>query len=133
MASAELVRQQREKSGISAEPPALQDAKDSVYRAATNGWAVSVDDPAAQQEKPCMPSILVHHSHPENAEGPITGVAFSIEYGEGKKVRFADLAIPPSSDASSLGAFRQELRRLATAILDVASSGTDIHWDRSDR
>jgi hypothetical protein len=80
-----------------------------------------------------MATILIHSSHPEAAEKPITGFAFTIEYGHGQKVRFADLAIPPSSDANAIGAFRQELRRLATAILDVASSGTDIHWDRSER
>ena len=79
-----------------------------------------------------MGSILIHCSRPENAGSPITGFAFTIEYDQGKQVRFADLAIPPSSDANSLGAFRQELRRLATAILEVAGSGTDIHWSRSD-
>jgi hypothetical protein len=79
-----------------------------------------------------MASILIHSSHPERTEGPIEGFAFTIEYAEGKQVSFADLAIQPSSDANSLGAFRHELRRLATAILEVASSGTDIHWNRSN-
>lgn len=78
-----------------------------------------------------MARISIHSSHPERTEGPITGFAFTIEYGEGKQVSFADLAIPPGSDANSLGAFRHELRRLATAILDVAGSGTDIHWKSS--
>jgi hypothetical protein len=77
-----------------------------------------------------MASISIHNSRPESPEGPITGFSFTIEYSEGKQVSFADLAIPPSSDANSLGAFRQELRRLAVAILDVAGSGTGIHWDR---
>ena len=80
-----------------------------------------------------MASILIHCSRPEDAGSPITGFAFTIEYDQGKQVRFADLAIPPSSDANSLGAFRQELRRLGTAILEVAGSGTDIHWNRSDK
>jgi hypothetical protein len=78
-----------------------------------------------------MASISIHHSHPKNTEGPITGFAFTIEYAEGKQVSFADLAIPPSSDANSLRAFRHELRRLATAIHDVAGSGTNIHWKPS--
>jgi hypothetical protein len=76
-----------------------------------------------------MAKIFIHRSHPANAEDPITGFTFTIEYEDGKQVRFADLAIPPSSDAHSLGAFRQELRRLAHAILDVADSGQDINWD----
>jgi hypothetical protein len=75
-----------------------------------------------------MAKIFIHRSHSENAADPITGFTFTIEYSDGKQVRFADLAIPPSSDANSLGAFRQELRRLANAILDVADSGQDIHW-----
>jgi hypothetical protein len=76
-----------------------------------------------------MARIFIHRSHPENAADPITGFTFTIEYDAGKQVRFADLVIPPSSDAHSLGAFRQELRRLAQAILDVADSGQDINWD----
>ncbi len=79
-----------------------------------------------------MASILIQCSRPENGGSPITGFAFTIEYDQGKQVRFADLPIPPSSDANSLGAFRQELRRLGTAILEVAGSGADIHWNRSD-
>jgi hypothetical protein len=79
--------------------------------------------------RPAMARIFIHRSHPDNAEHPVTGFTFTIEYNEGKQVRFADLAIPPSSDANSLGAFRQELRRLANAILDVADSGRDINWD----
>jgi hypothetical protein len=75
-----------------------------------------------------MARIFIHRSHPENAEAPITGFTFTIEYEDGKQVRFADLVIPPSSDANSLGAFRQELRRLAHAILDVADSGQGIDW-----
>jgi hypothetical protein len=78
-----------------------------------------------------MASITIHHSHPENAGTPVTGFTFTVEYGEGKRVRFSDLPIPPSSDANSLGAFRQELRRLANAILNVADSGKDIHWKQS--
>jgi hypothetical protein len=73
-----------------------------------------------------MATIFIHRSHPENSEDPITGFTFTIEYEDGKQVRFADLVIPPSSDANSLGAFRQELRRLAQAILDVADSGQGI-------
>lgn len=76
-----------------------------------------------------MARIFIHHSHPENAIDPVTGFTFTIAYDQGKQVRFADLAIPPSSDANSLGAFRQELRRLAQAILEVADSGQDIIWD----
>jgi hypothetical protein len=83
------------------------------------------------QWRPAMASILIHCSHPARAASPITGFAFTIEYDEGKRVRFTDLAIPPSSDANSIGAFRQELRRLGTAILNVASSGDDIRWDRT--
>ena len=79
-----------------------------------------------------MASISIHSFHPERTEGPITGFGFTIEYAEGKQVSFAELAIPPSSDANALGAFRQELRRLATAILNVAGSGRDIHWSRSN-
>jgi hypothetical protein len=78
-----------------------------------------------------MASILIHCPHAENTESPITGFAFTVEYDQGKQVKFAQLTIPPGSDASSLCAFRQELRRLGTAILDAAGSGTDIHWDRS--
>jgi hypothetical protein len=76
-----------------------------------------------------MARIFIHRSHPESAEDPITGFTFTIEYDDGKQVRFADLVIPPSSDANSLGALRQELRRLAQAILNVADSGQDINWD----
>ena len=76
-----------------------------------------------------MARIFIHRSHPDNAEDPVTGFTFTIEYTDGKRVRFADLAIPPSSDADSLGAFRQELRRLGNAILDVADLGQDINWD----
>lgn len=79
-----------------------------------------------------MASISIHNVHPASPDGPITGFSFTIEYSEGKQVSFADLAIPPSSDANSLGALRHELRRLAVAILDVAGSGTDIHWRRPD-
>jgi len=78
-----------------------------------------------------MARILIHCSHPVDAKVPITAFSFTVEYGEGSYVRFADLPIPPSSDAHSIAAFRQELRRLATAILNVAASGKDIHWDRS--
>jgi hypothetical protein len=76
-----------------------------------------------------MASIRIHRSHQDNGDTPITGFAFTVEYDGAKRVKFSDLAIPPSSDANSLEAFRQELRRLATAILNIADSGTDIHWD----
>lgn len=78
-----------------------------------------------------MASITIHCSRPESPDGAIAGLAFTIEYGEGKQVRFADIAVPPSSDANWLAAVRQELRRLANAILDAAASGTDIDWNRS--
>jgi hypothetical protein len=80
-----------------------------------------------------MATIIIHHSHPENVVDPVTGFTFTVEYGEGQRVRFTDLPIPPSSDANSLGAFRQELRRLANAILNVADSGKDIQWDHPVR
>ena len=76
-----------------------------------------------------MGSIRIHRSHPKNPDDPVTGFTFTVEYADGKHVRFTDLPIPPSSDANSLAAFRQELRRLASAILDVADSGHDIYWD----
>jgi hypothetical protein len=58
-----------------------------------------------------MARILIHRSHPVDAKAPITGFSFTVEYGEGSRVRFADLPIPPSSDEHSVAAFRQELRR----------------------
>jgi hypothetical protein len=76
-----------------------------------------------------MASIRIHRSLHDNEGSPTTGFAFTVEYDGAKRVKFSDLAIPPSSDANSFEAFRQELRRLATAILNVADSGTDIHWD----
>jgi|EndMetStandDraft_9_1072997.scaffolds.fasta_scaffold650287_2 hypothetical protein len=76
-----------------------------------------------------MASIRIHRSHSDDAEASITGISFTVEYDGGKHVKFHDLAIPPSSDANQVGAFRQELRRLATAILDVAASGQGISWD----
>ena len=78
-----------------------------------------------------MARILIHRSHTENLEDGVTGFTFTVEYSDDKRVRFADLPIPPSTDANSLSAFRQELRRLGNAILDVAESGKDILWDRS--
>jgi hypothetical protein len=76
-----------------------------------------------------MGTIYIHQPHPANPEESVTAFTFTVDYADGKRVKFTDLPIPPSSDANSIAAFRQELRRLASALLDVADSGSDIHWD----
>jgi hypothetical protein len=73
------------------------------------------------------PTICIDVTHHEKTRGRVTGLGFTVDYGEG----FADvsmLELPPLSDEELPAAFRRRLQRLGEAILKVAQSPQDIFW-----